>query len=55
LSLPTKICSVLAVPVLVLASETALAEPRLFVTLEYETDPSLEGCPTAADFRSLVT
>ncbi len=54
LSLSTKILSVLAIPVLLLAPRTAHAEPRLLVTLDYEADPSLEGCPSAEDFKSLI-
>jgi hypothetical protein len=55
LSLSLKIRSVLAVALVVLASRVAVAEPRLFVKLEYESDPSLSGCPSAADFAALVT
>jgi hypothetical protein len=43
----------LVVAVLI-ATGSARAEERLFVTLEYSVDPALTGCPTESDFRALI-
>jgi len=37
-----------------LSGTTAWAAPQTFVTLEYEIDPDVNGCPAAAEFRSAV-
>jgi len=37
-----------------LLGTTAWAAPQTFVTLEYQVDPDVNGCPTAAEFRSTV-
>lgn len=55
LSRSAKIRSALAVAALVLGSREALAEPKLFVRLDYQADPTLDGCPTDDAFRSLVS
>jgi hypothetical protein len=44
----------LAGPVSTLLGTTAWAAPQTFVTLEYQVDPEVNGCPAAAEFRSTV-
>ena len=44
----------LAQLVSLLTPTLALAEPKLFVELDYRTEPALRGCPSEAVFRRLV-
>ncbi len=37
-----------------LAASRAQATPELFVNLAYDVDATLQGCPSAADFRNIV-
>jgi hypothetical protein len=46
--------AILAAVGLVLAAQDARAAPELFVDLRYDIDPALRGCPTAAEFRTIV-
>jgi hypothetical protein len=41
-------------PASTLLGTTAWAAARTFVTLEYQVDPDVNGCPEAAEFRSTV-
>ena len=45
---------VLVCPASTLFGTTAWAASQTFVTLEYEVDPGVDGCPEAAGFRSAV-
>jgi hypothetical protein len=46
---------VLPLVLVALASPPAVAGPRLFVDLKYQTDETLERCPTEAEFRAMIT
>jgi hypothetical protein len=51
--LPSRACSAaFALAVVLLASPTWAGE--LLVSLDYQTDPALLGCPSAADFRKAI-
>lgn len=39
---------------LAIVGRSAHATPELFVDLRYEIDPGLQGCPSMAEFRSIV-
>jgi len=46
---------VLPLVLVALASPPAVAGPKLFVDLKYQTDETLERCPTEAEFRAMIT
>ena len=45
----------LGIMCVMLAASRALAAPVLFVDLKYAIDPALKGCPSAGDFRNMVS